>query len=219
MSNQHERYPLYMTHPNYWPGSIGEEQTDKSGFKFHAGGLPSRFPPVQVHTEDQESQYAAKGYVPAGKSDPTAFIRLTAMAGAATDYTPEEYPKWVGPVLVNSAEEEAALTGQTPVISAAPQPGPAAAPQEGGETAQPVTDDPAAETMEAKIARLERELAEARTAKAPAPAAAPKAKPKPSARPTPAPRSKRDAGPPRQVQPVAPAEAAGPPARRRVVDG
>lgn len=109
--SEHQRYPLVMEHPNYWPGSIGTERTGAGGMKWYEGGLPARFPPVTVRNQDQEEEHAAKGYLPAGKSDPTAYSRAIARTDGV--YEPVEFPKfitWNGQeILVETAEEERAL--------------------------------------------------------------------------------------------------------------
>lgn len=76
--------------------------------------MPARFPPVQVESPDQEEEYAAKGYKPNGNPDPKAFEALKTAPPAT--YVHEEYPKWVGGKIVNSAEEEAKLLGSLPVV-------------------------------------------------------------------------------------------------------
>src|SRR5215467_14322435 len=108
----HNRYPLRMAHPNYWPGSIGKEVTGPAGIKSYEGGLPARFPPVIVHTEDQEEEHVSKGYVPSGKSDPLAFA--AALAHTAAGYEPEQYPKWVNGKTPETPEEEARILAGQP---------------------------------------------------------------------------------------------------------
>lgn len=109
--SQHVEYPKHMMHPNYYPGSVGEEVKDRSGFAHHIGGLPARFPPVVVRNADDETYYAAKGYVPQGKSDPVAYAAAFA---TSSNYVPQEYPKWVNDKLVQTEEEERALLGIVP---------------------------------------------------------------------------------------------------------
>lgn len=171
---QHDRYPMFMKHPGYWPGSVGPEVTDESGFKHNAGGLPARFPPVQVENADQEEQYAAKGYVPAGKSDPTAHLRLIASAGSG-NYDHQEYPKQVGDRVANSAEEEAAIRASDLARAReadtdanwhqpSAQPAPAAIPPvDAPKAPEAATRDPAGETRAERIARLRAELEAAET--------------------------------------------------------
>src|ERR1700761_4872680 len=102
-------YPKFMTHPGYDPGSVGEEVRGTGGFTYHVNGRPARLAPVMVHNRDDEENYAAKGYVSQGKSDPNAFAKAAAAAASAqtpAGYVPIEYPKWAGGVLVNNKEEE-----------------------------------------------------------------------------------------------------------------
>jgi hypothetical protein len=90
-----------------------------------------RYPAVIVHDADAEAWHAAKGYVPAGTSDPKAFSAAHAspyVAGRTTSEWPKmldgklvqdpnapkggpaEYPKWVnlpnGNAIVAQSEEE-----------------------------------------------------------------------------------------------------------------
>lgn len=112
-------YPKHMTHPQYHPGSIGVEKTGAGGFKYWEGGTSVKFPPVLVHNQDDEEFHKAKGYISDAKSDINAFNRAHAVAASHTNYVPQEYPKWVGNVLVDNADEElAALEGPKP----APEP-------------------------------------------------------------------------------------------------
>lgn len=106
---EHQEYPKLMTHPAYDPGSIGEEVRSPSGFVYYRNGRPVRLPPVTVHNTDDEEYHKAIGYVPSGKSDPAAFARAFAVTPATANYEPQEYPKWVGDVLVQNEEEENAL--------------------------------------------------------------------------------------------------------------
>jgi hypothetical protein len=111
MSAAHSRYPLRMMHPNYWPGYVGREIVGAAGIKYFEGGLPARFPPVTVNTEDQEEEHISKGYVPAGNSDPAAYA--AAIANVRDGYAPEEYPKWVnGELAMTREDEERILSGE-----------------------------------------------------------------------------------------------------------
>lgn len=110
-------YPKHMHHPGFQPGVADTEYKilkadgSPSGMVTYSGGKPIRYPPVLVHTPDQEEQHAAMGYVSVGKSDPAAFARAVAGTMPVTsDYKPVEYPKWIdgpnGKVLVQDVEQE-----------------------------------------------------------------------------------------------------------------
>ena len=109
------RYPLTMTHPNYWPGYIGEEKIGAGGMKYYTGGLPARFPPVIVQDENQEEEYLAKGYVPS-VSNPNLPPAHTTPPPTPGGF--EEYPKWVNGVLCEDAEHEARVLGKAPAAAA-----------------------------------------------------------------------------------------------------
>lgn len=109
---QHNEYPKHMTHPAFRPGTVGKEVMSPNKVPYNLPGEAIRFPPVLVMDADQEEYHAAQGYVSVGKSDPQAFARAVASATPPpTDHNPVEYPKWVKGKIVNSAEEEAALSG------------------------------------------------------------------------------------------------------------
>lgn len=121
----YQRYPMEMIHPNAQKGSVipitapdpttGRIVTDYQG-------RPDLFPPVTVHTEDQEEEYAAKGYRPAGSPDgaayddqrasrapagyvPSEFPKMVdgkLVGGPSGRYEPQEYPKWIKGVLCDT---------------------------------------------------------------------------------------------------------------------
>lgn len=107
----HQEYPKVMTHPQERRGTVKTiEGTDPgSGKKFtDFQGTPDMFPPVTVYDPDMEELHRAKGYRPAGNSDPLAFADGQAMPSSG--HVHQEYPKWVGDRIVNSAAEEQALS-------------------------------------------------------------------------------------------------------------
>ena len=104
---QYQRYPLTMVHPGFVAGHVGTEIQDKSGFKHFVGGRGAQFAPVIVKNEDQEESHAAMGYIPAGKTDPVAWVTAHSHAIEVNSYTPQEYPKRVGDVDVYDKDEEA----------------------------------------------------------------------------------------------------------------
>lgn len=120
--SEFEKYPMLMAHPQYRAATVtpieGTGVLNNEGIEVRQDmqGTPERYPPVQVNNEDQEAYHAAMGYRPAGKSDPAAYAQ--AVAETPVDRVIDEFPKWVGDVLVNSAEEEAALPRQHPDVQA-----------------------------------------------------------------------------------------------------
>lgn len=102
----HNEYPKHMTHPGFQPGVGDKEIVNENGTRSYVGGRSIRFPPVLVMNADQQAYQESQGYQAQGKSNPDAFAR--AMRSLPTSPTQDriEYPKWVGGVLCNSAEEE-----------------------------------------------------------------------------------------------------------------
>lgn len=108
-------YPKWMAHPHAQKSVPQQQPSDYVGpqantsplLKGNTIGTVEKLPPVQVMNADEEEQYAAKGYAPAGKQNPWA--HGSAQSAPDPSYTPEEYPKWVGDKLVNNSAEEAAL--------------------------------------------------------------------------------------------------------------
>lgn len=151
-------YPKLMSHPAFTLGTAAQEIKHPGGKLEYVGGTAVRFPPVTVNNPDDEEWYAAKGYVSQGKSDSKAFAQAVAAAAAAktpNGYVPQEYPKWAGGVLCNSAEEEeAALAKRRQQLGLAP----GAALPEPAVLAEKPAPPPSAE--QAKIAALEAQLAE-----------------------------------------------------------
>lgn len=107
-----QKYPMVMTHPNARKGEAVPTQIDASGQKSRVTdyiGRPDFMPPVTVNNQDQEERHVAMGYLPAGQSNPTAYDQQ-ANAPQPAGYEAHEYPKWIGDKLVNSIEEEQAIT-------------------------------------------------------------------------------------------------------------
>lgn len=144
--HEYTRYPLTMAHPHFKrsqpipvPGSQvygANGEVVRQDYQ----GTPERLPPVTVEDEAHEEYYKAQGYEEAGKTDPSAWV--AAQAGELATDEPRavvEYPKWVGDRIVNSAEEEAELTG-VPLVIAQPE---------------PAQDNSELEALRARIAELE----------------------------------------------------------------
>jgi hypothetical protein len=98
---QFQQYPRVMNHPHHKPAThtvIPDPPLPGGGklpgvYKPTVQGTPEVFPPVTVSNEDQEAEYRAKGYLPAGVMDPNAYA--AAQAGALPpDHEPKLYPKW-----------------------------------------------------------------------------------------------------------------------------
>lgn len=145
---EHNEYPKHMVHPGFKPGVVGQKVVSEHGFSYHVGGEAIRFAPVLVTDESQEAYHASQGYQSIGKSDPAAFARAVAAAQpVSATYVAQEYPKWVGGVLVKDAEEEAEQAGGKPKEA----------------SSEPLIDEPATNadgaSEEDEIAALEAKLA------------------------------------------------------------
>lgn len=92
------QYPAWVHHPAFQPAVVSP-----AGSGVHA--VPIKFSPVLVTDEDMEAQYVAKGYDPVEKIDPRIF---EPKAPDAVPYVRQEYPQWVGDVLVQHKEEHRA---------------------------------------------------------------------------------------------------------------
>ncbi len=92
---QFQEYPKHMKHPQHRPAVIAKWDHKEKDPSKQPKGAPERFPEVMVHNYDQEQEYAAKGYVPSGVSDPEAYRR----AKTGNDFKPDNsfmaYPKWL----------------------------------------------------------------------------------------------------------------------------
>jgi hypothetical protein len=84
-----------MIHPHYKPAVLAQWDTNIKDPARQPQGHPAKWPPVIVHNLDQEQDYASKGYLPAGVSDPDAYLRATIGAEAPGTYKFQEYPKWL----------------------------------------------------------------------------------------------------------------------------
>lgn len=91
-----QEYPKQMNHPNYRPAVVSGYRRNPDGSAVNdPPGTPAKFPPVVVNNVDQEQDYASKGYLPAGVSDPQAYLRATIGAETPGVYKFQEYPKWM----------------------------------------------------------------------------------------------------------------------------
>lgn len=131
----YQRYPLLMAHPHFTPASVGQpvylmrddgtpvvDRSGKAVLSHHVNGTPEKFSPVTVHTRGQEDYYAARGYEPAGRQDPAAWVKANAHPVSVHDYIPIKYPMMVGDRTVNSEEEEAEARAALAAAQAAPAP-------------------------------------------------------------------------------------------------
>lgn len=110
-------YPKAMIHPHARraasTGVPGTEITDAIGrplpgqFRAYTG-TADFMPPVTVTCAAEEDYHRSLGYETGGKSSAAAFANMTATNGADPIPPVEEYPKWVGDVLVKDAAQEAA---------------------------------------------------------------------------------------------------------------
>jgi len=145
-SPDHAEYPKMLSHPAYVPAVPAVEVREGTAISW-TRGEPERFPPVQVKNADDEAYYVARGYKQCGHSDPAAFSRAHAgLRVAPAAYKPQEYPKYIGDVLVNGPDEEAAALAAAEAARVAAEV-PALAPEK-------TADQLRIETLEAQLASL-----------------------------------------------------------------
>lgn len=155
-----EEFPKMMTHPAWRKSEV--TITENSGNKVTAHGTPDAFPPVLVHSADQEDQHRAMGYETRGKSDPNAFA-VAAASPPPPNYQPAEYPKWVNGVLCADEDEELEAMDKPNVVALAAAP------------AEPAVSDEVAD-LRAQLAAMQAQLDAAQVApKAPQKRKAPEA--------------------------------------------
>lgn len=158
MSEEYQEYPKVLTHP-----TMRQPDGIKSGGKEMVNGvlvdMPSKIIPggalnVTVNDADEEEYYRAKGYMPNGTSDPTAYHNTVSGNSTPESYEFQEYPKWVGNVLVQNREQEESVRGTLPVIGAQPKkevfPEPIA-----NVSQSPIIDPIQVEVMMKRLAELE----------------------------------------------------------------
>jgi hypothetical protein len=95
-------------HPHSKRGTSTKLDPDVIDKKANWQGTPDQFPPVLVHSLEQEEEHLAKGYYTQGTSSPAAFA-ATFASPPPPNYEPQEYPKWMGDVLVLDEEHEREL--------------------------------------------------------------------------------------------------------------
>lgn len=100
--SEYQRYPLTMSHPHFQPSVITEVM---NGVIKDYHGTPVKFPPVVVNTEQDEEYHASQGYEPAGKIDPSAWIRAHETA-ADPAYKPQKYPMVRGDTYYATAADD-----------------------------------------------------------------------------------------------------------------
>jgi hypothetical protein len=115
----YSEFPLVMHHPHHRPATMKlvprtKAGTDQPGVVMHDSiSTPEYLPDVTVRDRDEELQYAAKGFMRAGVSDPAAYA--AALSGAPPpDHDFHAYPKWKYHAekearIVASAKEESDL--------------------------------------------------------------------------------------------------------------
>ena len=120
-----QEFPKVMKHPGHTKAVIYKQPRLRPGDPDFGKpvnpadtGRPERLADVMVNNPDQEQQYAALGYVPAGVSDPEAYRRAKTNNLLRPESNFHEYPKIVYRAknaeeceerLVNSKAEESAL--------------------------------------------------------------------------------------------------------------
>ena len=102
---EYQQYPMMMTHPGFRPARLGTSPDDRKGTP-GTQGQAAYMPPVTVADSQQEEYHASQGYQPAGKGNPAAFVQ--AHTSPETPYHREEYPKYVGDIVVHNEDEEIA---------------------------------------------------------------------------------------------------------------
>lgn len=137
-------YPIMLVHPDHQdaiPDDFTVEKTKDGQIIHHRiPGKPERLLPVAVNGKAEEDAWGAKGYRRAGSPDPDAIRTAEAspydptrshiewpkmVDGVVVDPDADtggvqEYPKWVGDRIVNTAAEEFAITGKrTPLAKPA----------------------------------------------------------------------------------------------------
>lgn len=129
VSAEYREYPLMLSHPEH-VDAVPEQRimfkgADGKPVEQIVPGTPERFPHAIVKSKADEQSWLAKGYRRLGKPDPDAAERAQA-SPFNPDFVPQEfpkmvdgkivdpfnevkfqeYPKWVGNVIVHNADEE-----------------------------------------------------------------------------------------------------------------
>lgn len=155
-AQDYQRYPLTMAHPHFKAatstGVPGTEKRDPQGNiigYLSYQGTPVKFPPITVTSEQEEEYEKSQGYEPAGKVDPSAWVRQHADS-PPIDYVPQKYPMYRDGVLYKTAEEdpEASEEDLAPPV------------QETTSTAPAVVEDPRVANMQATIDALQKQMLE-----------------------------------------------------------
>jgi putative sterol carrier protein len=98
---------MMMVHPNFQPATLGTSEDARKGTPA-TFGTAMKFPPVTVQNEQQREYHEAQGYVPGGKSNPAAFVQAHAAPDPMRHHGHQEFPKFVGEILVKNEDEERA---------------------------------------------------------------------------------------------------------------
>ena len=139
ISAEYREYPLMLSHPDH-ADAIPEQRMmfkglDGKPVEQITPGSPEKFPHAIVNSKAEEAPWLARGYRRIGKSDADAVERAVA-SPFNPDFTPQEfpkmvdgkivdpfnevkfqeYPKWVGNVIVHNADEERAARKAQPDV-------------------------------------------------------------------------------------------------------
>jgi hypothetical protein len=126
---KYSEFPKVLNHPDHEPTRMVSAETHGAAVSpdcpwratarlasyVPAVWEPERYPPVTVHSPQEEALFIAKGYAVTGTSDKAAFSSAVASSLCPREVSEfHEHPKWVtGPdgaaVLVKTAAEESAL--------------------------------------------------------------------------------------------------------------
>lgn len=63
-------FPQVMVHPHHRPAVLSNVSANPGDPKYGLPGAPERFPPIEVHNDDQEQSLRAKGYLRYGEAMP-----------------------------------------------------------------------------------------------------------------------------------------------------
>lgn len=116
---EYQEFPKTLSHPAYRPAQKicdalpGGPGSPNFGFGQPEQWSPAMWPPVMVTNEDQEAQYLAKGYVPAGVPSPQAFSTAHASPFVA-GRTVSEWPKMINGVLTHDPQAPSSTSSEYP---------------------------------------------------------------------------------------------------------
>lgn len=132
-ATDYAEFPKMMEHPKFEEAILAQPEIKAPNgtvLQQQRENKPAKFPPITVNTKAEEEAWGKKGYKVKGISDPEAVQRAAAVPHDPNRLPPseypkmvdgvlvqdphvetgfQEYPKWIGDVLVNTRAEELAL--------------------------------------------------------------------------------------------------------------